>query len=75
MHQCKPVIQNSGACRYDDAYAYQNVFGPLVALEAAHDRAMKESQVQLLHTLRHNGLLMATMCGLTVSRGLSWYIA
>lgn len=34
--------------RYDDAYAYQNVFGPLVALEAAHDRAMKESQVHCL---------------------------
>lgn len=31
--------------RYEDAYAYQNVFGPLVALEAAHDRAMKEAQV------------------------------
>lgn len=32
--------------RYDDAYAYQNVFGPLVALEAAYDRAMKEAQVR-----------------------------
>lgn len=43
---CKPA--GHGACRYDDAYAYQNVFGPLVALEAAHDRAMKESQVHSL---------------------------
>ncbi len=34
------------ARRYEDAYAYQNVFGPLVALEAAHDRAMKEAQVR-----------------------------
>ena len=31
-------------CRYDDAYAYQNVFGPLVKLEAEYDRMMKESQ-------------------------------
>ena len=30
--------------RYDDAYAYQNVFGPLVKLEAEYDRMMKESQ-------------------------------
>lgn len=41
--------------RYDDAYAYQNVFGPLVALEAAHDRAMKEAQV--LITLHHHAAL------------------
>ncbi|KAJ3027881.1 UNVERIFIED_CONTAM: hypothetical protein HDU68_002909 [Siphonaria sp. JEL0065] len=33
------------AC-YDDAYQYQNIFGPLVALEAEHDRKVKESQTQ-----------------------------
>jgi hypothetical protein len=32
------------ALRYADAYQYQAVFGPLLALEAAHDRATKESQ-------------------------------
>ncbi|KAF3928370.1 hypothetical protein ABW21_db0205604 [Orbilia brochopaga] len=32
--------------RYDDAYQYQNVFGPLVKIEADYDRKMKESQTQ-----------------------------
>ena len=32
--------------RYEDAYAYQNVFGPLVRLEADYDRAMKEAQAR-----------------------------
>ncbi|KAJ1551894.1 ATP-dependent helicase NAM7, partial [Cladochytrium tenue] len=32
--------------RYEDAYQYQNIFGPLVALEAEHDRKMKEAQTQ-----------------------------
>ena len=29
--------------RYDDGYDYQNVFGPLVKLEADNDRAVKEA--------------------------------
>eukprot|EP00899_Mesostigma_viride_P002385 jgi/Mesvir1/12147/Mv00399-RA.2 len=32
------------ALRYEDAYQYQNVFGPLVKLEADYDKAIKESQ-------------------------------
>jgi len=32
--------------RYEDAYQYQNVFGPLVKLEADYDRKLKESQTQ-----------------------------
>ena len=32
--------------RYEDAYQYQNVFGPLVKLEADYDKKMKESQTQ-----------------------------
>ncbi|KAJ3215809.1 ATP-dependent helicase NAM7 [Dinochytrium kinnereticum] len=32
--------------RYEDAYQYQNVFAPLVALEAEHDRKLKEAQTQ-----------------------------
>ncbi|KAJ3132372.1 ATP-dependent helicase NAM7 [Physocladia obscura] len=32
--------------QYEDAYQYQNIFGPLVALEAEHDRKMKEAQTQ-----------------------------
>jgi regulator of nonsense transcripts 1 len=30
--------------RYEDAYMYQNIFGPLVKLEADYDKQMKESQ-------------------------------
>ncbi|KAJ5291677.1 hypothetical protein N7478_000928 [Penicillium angulare] len=32
--------------RYDDAYQYQNIFGPLVKIEADYDRKLKESQSQ-----------------------------
>ncbi|PVD19247.1 hypothetical protein C0Q70_19733 [Pomacea canaliculata] len=32
--------------RYDDAYQYQNIFGPLVKLEADYDKKLKESQTQ-----------------------------
>lgn len=32
--------------RYDDAFHYQNIFGPLVKLEADYDKKMKESQTQ-----------------------------
>lgn len=39
-------------CRYEDAYAYQNVFGPLVKLEADYDRQMKEAQARRGITVR-----------------------
>ncbi|KAH7280363.1 hypothetical protein KP509_37G063700 [Ceratopteris richardii] len=32
------------ALKYEEAYQYQNVFGPLVKLEADYDKMMKESQ-------------------------------
>ena len=32
--------------KYEDAFHYQNIMGPLVQLEAEYDRAMKESQTQ-----------------------------
>lgn len=32
--------------RYEDAYQYQNIFGPLVKLEADYDKKLKESQVK-----------------------------
>ncbi|RVX66752.1 Regulator of nonsense transcripts 1 [Exophiala mesophila] len=38
--------------RYDDAYQYQNVFGPLVKIEADYDRKLKESQSQDNLTVR-----------------------
>jgi regulator of nonsense transcripts 1 len=31
--------------RYEDAYQYQNIFGPLVKMEADYDKKLKESQV------------------------------
>jgi hypothetical protein len=53
VHLRRPAPRRARAARarrYEDAYAYQNVFGPLVALEAAHDRAMKEAQVRALES-------------------------
>lgn len=32
--------------KYEDAYLYQNIFGPLVKLEADYDKKLKESQTQ-----------------------------
>ena len=40
------------ACRYEDAYAHQNIFGPLVEMEADYDKAMKESQARNNVTIR-----------------------
>lgn len=38
--------------RYEDAYQYQNIFGPLVALEAEYDQRTKEAQTQDNITVR-----------------------
>ncbi|KAG8968276.1 ATP-dependent helicase NAM7 [Tulasnella sp. 419] len=32
--------------RYEDAYQYQNIMGPLVKIEADYDKKLKESQTQ-----------------------------
>lgn len=32
--------------RYEDAYQYQNIFGPLVKIEADYDKKLKESQTE-----------------------------
>lgn len=45
----KPGIDKEPAqvlFRYVDGYQYQNIFGPLVKLEADHDKRLKESQTQ-----------------------------
>lgn len=52
----QPVARNSLVCvcnacwqvltSYEDAYQYQNIFGPLVKLEADYDKQMKESQTK-----------------------------
>ncbi|KAJ2735917.1 ATP-dependent RNA helicase [Coemansia sp. BCRC 34962] len=38
--------------RYEDAYQYQSIFGPLVKIEADYDRRMKESQTEDNITVR-----------------------
>lgn len=38
--------------RYEDAYQYQNIFGPLVKIEADYDKRMKESQGETEITVR-----------------------
>jgi regulator of nonsense transcripts 1 len=38
--------------QYEDGYRYQNIFGPLVKLEADYDKKMKESQTQNNITVR-----------------------
>ncbi|KAF8350432.1 ATP dependent helicase [Amanita rubescens] len=38
--------------RYEDAYQYQNIFGPLVKIEADYDKKLKESQTQTDITVR-----------------------
>lgn len=38
------MLHTSADSRYEDAYQYQNIFGPLVKIEADYDKRMKESQ-------------------------------
>ena len=38
--------------RYEDAYQYQNIFGPLVKIEADYDKRLKESQTETNITVR-----------------------
>ncbi|KAJ3020935.1 hypothetical protein HKX48_009468 [Thoreauomyces humboldtii] len=45
----KPGVDDEPECvrlAYDDAYHYQNIFGPLMKMEADYDKKMKESQTQ-----------------------------
>jgi len=45
----KPGVDNEPQpvlLKYEDAYQYQNIFGPLVKLEADYDKKIKESQTQ-----------------------------
>ena len=44
--------------RYNDAYHYQNILGPLVKQEADYDRGMKESQTQRNVTVRWGEVAM-----------------
>ncbi|GAA5978371.1 hypothetical protein JCM10908_004330 [Rhodotorula pacifica] len=51
--------------RYEDAYQYQNIFGPLVKIEADYDKRLKESQTQ-------EGLIVRWDMGLNQKR-LAWF--
>ncbi|GAA5822875.1 hypothetical protein JCM11251_004409 [Rhodosporidiobolus azoricus] len=51
--------------RYEDAYQYQNVFGPLVKIEADYDKRLKESQTQ-------EGLVVRWDMGLNQKR-IAWF--
>lgn len=45
----KPGVDDEPApvlLKYDDAYQYQNIFGPLVKIEADYDKKLKEAQTQ-----------------------------
>ena len=42
-----PIISNQKDNRFEDAYQYQNIFGPLVKMEADYDKKMKESQTKV----------------------------
>ncbi|KAG1666725.1 Regulator of nonsense transcripts 1 [Nymphon striatum] len=49
--------------RYEDGYQYQNIFGPLVKLEADYDKKLKESQTQDNIDIRWDiGLNKKTIC-------------
>lgn len=41
--------------RYEDAYQYQNIFGPLVKMEADYDRRLKETQARGLRRGERGG--------------------
>lgn len=45
-------VRDIAGCRYDDAYVYQNVFGPLIKLEADYDKSLKEAQARENVTVR-----------------------
>lgn len=45
MHRIIHVVLTWLYIRYEDAYQYQNIFGPLVMMEADYDKKLKESQV------------------------------
>jgi regulator of nonsense transcripts 1 len=51
--------------RYEDAYQYQNIFGPLVKIESDYDRKMKESQTE-------NNISVRWDMGLNQKR-LAWF--
>lgn len=74
--------QGLGLSPVQDAYQYQNVFGPLVKMEADYDQQMKESQTRDNVRVRWDvGLNQKRLCyfvlpreenGLRITQGASW---
>jgi hypothetical protein len=54
---CQHHLNAAVCCNLQDAYQYQNIFGPLVKMEADHDKAMREGQVTT--SLQHAPCFMA----------------
>ena len=55
--------------RFDDGYNYQNIFGPLVKLEADYDKKVKESQTQENIDVRwHIGLNKKTIAYVSLAK-------
>jgi regulator of nonsense transcripts 1 len=55
--------------KYTDGYEYQNVFGPLVKLEADYDKKTKESQTQENIDVRwHIGLNKKTIAYFNIAK-------
>ncbi|KAK4053831.1 ATP-dependent RNA helicase [Microbotryomycetes sp. JL201] len=54
--------------RYEDAYQYQNIFGPLVKIEADYDKKLKEAQTQ-------EGIVVRWDMGLNHKRTASFQMA
>lgn len=60
-----PSSPSSCLFRYEDAYQYQNIFGPLVKIEADYDKKVKESQTQ-------NDIIVRWDVGLNQKR-VAWF--
>ena len=54
--------------RYEDAYQFQNIMGPLVKLEADYDKQMREQQTQSNITLRWGLGLNKKRCALKLAK-------
>ncbi|CCG84524.1 protein of unknown function [Taphrina deformans PYCC 5710] len=65
----KPGIDDEPApvrLKYDDAYQYQNIFGPLVKIEADYDKKLKEAQTQ-------EGIIVRWDLGLN-GKHVAWFL-
>ena len=57
-HPVEPALVH----HLQDAYQYQNIFGPLVKMEADHDKAMREGQVTAAPARHSLHLIVVCVC-------------